>query len=345
MKATHVRKRRVSASVQAQAAAWIARLHGPNRTKEVEEGLRRWLAEESEHAEAFELLTDLWEKAAYLSRARIAPISSSRPVRPRVRVLRAALVAVVMALVAAGDYHMPNNGVVTTGIDQFRSLILADGTRIRMDADTKLDVRYGARLRRVVIEQGQAYFHVVHRSDWPFIVIAAGHDIRDVGTKFDVRRQGDLMAVTLLQGEVTVSREPSKVQPIRAPAAAGQRGGRPRGAGATGAPRTITLAPGERVTFQGTRMRKIDWPSVAQVTAWLRGEVMLENTSLADAAADLNRYSRLRIVIRDPAVASIRVSGVVQAGASRSFAAAVARSYRLRELRLSRNVIILESDR
>ena len=45
---------RPSAAARAEAAAWVARLHGPNRTPEVEAGLRRWLADNPEHAEAFD---------------------------------------------------------------------------------------------------------------------------------------------------------------------------------------------------------------------------------------------------------------------------------------------------
>ena len=84
---------------------------------------------------------------------------------------------------------------------------------------------------------------------------------------------------------------------------------------------------------------------MAQVTAWEAGEVSLANTSLADAAAQLNRSSRQRIVIADPAVAAIRVSGIVQAGESASFAQAVAKTYGLRVVRPARDVIVLAPGR
>ena len=65
-----------SATARAQAAAWIARLHGPNRTPEVEAGLRRWLEEDPERAAAFELVTDTWEKSARLRRRPLEEIIS-----------------------------------------------------------------------------------------------------------------------------------------------------------------------------------------------------------------------------------------------------------------------------
>lgn len=305
-----------SAAARAEAAVWIARLHGPSRTREVEEGLRHWLSADPAHAAAFEQLTDVWEKAAHLRRARHGPAMAPRPARGRLIFVRAVLATILIALAPSSILRHPGADVVTTGIGELRNVTLADGTQIHLDADTKLLVHLGKRSRRVVLVQGQAYFKVVHRADWPFIVTAAGHAIRDVGTEFDVRDDDDLLAVTLVEGKVTVS-----------------------GAQA------FNLAPGERLTFKGMRSAEIDWPPVAQVTAWERGEVSLANTSLADAAAQLNRYSRQRILIEGPAVAAIRVSGIVQAGDSSSFAEAVAKTYDLKVLRPAPDVIVLASGR
>lgn len=336
MRADHAGRRLTSAAARAEAAAWIARLHSPNRTREVEEGLRRWLEADPEHAPALELLTDVWEHAARLSRARLG---SPSPAVRRLKLARAALAAMMIALVPTGVVHHSRTTIVATGVDQLRSVTLADGTRIRLDAHTQLLVRYGRRSRRVTLVNGQAYFQVTHRPDWPFTVTAAGHVIRDLGTQFDVRRDGNVLAVTLVEGKVTVSSAPRGVQPMNR-AAAGYSSSA-HAAMESSTAQTFSLTPGERVTFDGARSAKIDWPRIAQVTAWEHGEVVLDNTSLGEAAAELNRYSRQRIEIDDPAVAAIRVSGVVQAGASFSFAAAVAKAYQLRALHPSPGVVVL----
>ena len=341
MRAGEAGKRRTSAAARAEAAAWIARLHSPSRTRGVEEGLRRWLEADPEHAAAFELLTEIWETTARLSRTRTL---TPRPARGRLQLARAALATLLIALVPGGVLRHPRTDVVATGIDQFRSVTLADGTRIRLDANTRLLVRYGRRSRHVVLVSGQAYFQVVHRADWPFTVSAAGHLIRDLGTQFDVRRDGDVLAVTLVEGKVTVSAGASRLQRTKVTSNAPD-GTTVNEAVAVGSEQTFSLTPGERVTFDGSRSARIDWPHVAQVTAWEHGEVVLDNTSLAEAAAELNRYSRQRLLIKDPATAAIRVSGVVQAGATLSFAAAVARAYRLRALHPSADVVVLAPSR
>ncbi len=334
-------KRRPSPAARAQAAAWIARLHGPNRTREVEEGLRQWLQADAEHTAAFEVLTDIWEKTARLSRAG----STTTPrALARLSLARALLAMIVVAFMGQGFVRGEYTDVVTTGIDQFRTITLADGTRVSLDADSRLIVHYSRLARHVVLLDGQAYFAVRHRATWPFVVAAAGHLIRDLGTEFDVRREGDVLAVTLLEGKVTVSA-------VRA----GTSGARRRdaavsadlsgGLAASGVAHALTLSPGERVTFAGTRAARIDWPRLVQVMAWEHREVVLDNTSLGQAALELNRYSHQRIVIDDPAVAAIRVSGIVQAGASSSFAAAVAKAYELSASHPAHNVIVLARGR
>src|ERR1700723_2988239 len=53
-------------AIRAQAAVWVTDLHGPERTPALEAGLRRWLAEDSRHAQAFELATEAWQSSGNL---------------------------------------------------------------------------------------------------------------------------------------------------------------------------------------------------------------------------------------------------------------------------------------
>src|SRR5690348_14237485 len=63
---TH-RERKSSTAVHAEAAAWIARLHGPERSPQLEAGLRQWLAEDPDNARVFERMTESWEAATSVS--------------------------------------------------------------------------------------------------------------------------------------------------------------------------------------------------------------------------------------------------------------------------------------
>jgi transmembrane sensor len=132
-----------SAAVRAEAAAWVARLHGPNRTPHVEAGLRRWLADDPEHAAAFELLTDTWEKSARLRRRPLEQVASWEGPGFRISFPRAALAAaatVVLAILATIFYL--HTDAVTTGVGELRTLTLDDGSRVHLNTDTRVRVHY-----------------------------------------------------------------------------------------------------------------------------------------------------------------------------------------------------------
>jgi transmembrane sensor len=54
--------------------------------------------------------------------------------------------------------------------------------------------------------------------------------------------------------------------------------------------------------------------NVLQSSAWRYGRVVLDNTRLDEAAADLNRYGGPQIVLADPRLGDIRISGVFHTG-------------------------------
>jgi transmembrane sensor len=92
---------------------------------------------------------------------------------------------------------------------------------------------------------------------------------------------------------------------------------------------TVILSPGERVTYSGKRPPRLDEPKLEVVTAWRRGEVVLDKTPLADAVAEMNRYETVRLIIDDPHTTGLLVSGIYHTGDSAGFARTVAELYGL----------------
>src|SRR5579862_5107295 len=167
MSGQDVKKPKPSAAARAEAAAWVARLHGPNRTPEVEAGLRRWLADDPEHAAAFELLTDTWEKSAHLHRRPAERVASWERVGFRISFSRAALATIATAVLAViGTIFYLHSDAVTTGIGELRTVALDDGTRVHLNTNTRVRVHYDKHLRRVTLERGEALFEVAKRPDW-----------------------------------------------------------------------------------------------------------------------------------------------------------------------------------
>jgi transmembrane sensor len=71
-------------------------------------------------------------------------------------------------------------------------------------------------------------------------------------------------------------------------------------------------------------VRNID---VAKVTGWRDGRVFLEDLTLADAVAEMNRHSPVQISVNDPKLASLRVNGMFRAGEQQAFVTALAQYF------------------
>jgi transmembrane sensor len=294
-------------------------LHGPNRTDEVEEGLRRWLAESPEHKAAFELLTDTWEKSARLRPRPIERVASWRKIGFRISFSRAAIATMAIAALAVlGTIFYLHSDAVVTAVGEQRTLTLEDGTRVYLNTNSRAAVHYDKKLRQVNLEKGEALFEVAKRSDWPFVVTAGNRQVTALGTAFIVRRNEEDLAVTLVEGKITVSpvKEGASTVSRRTPA--------------PDAAAVFTLSPGQRLTLAGSAPPKVDRPALERVTAWQRGQVAFDNTPLKDAAAEMNRYSAVRLEVEDPSAAAIRISGIFRAGDSANFARAVSKTYGLK---------------
>jgi len=316
------------------------------------------MAEDPERAAAFELVTDTWEKAGQLgvpadrreprtevvpSRAprraagasrdslRSASVAAGASVGFRISFSRAALATVAIALVAiaATALYLRPAGL-STGVGEQMTLTLQDGTRVYLNTNSRAIVHFDRKVRRVELAKGEALFEVAHNPAWPFIVVAGTREVRALGTAFVVRNDPRQLAVTLVEGSVVVS-----------PQGAGQAAGTQsqpnaarsgeltqRGGGA--ASEVVTLDPGERVTFATGHPARLDRPRLEKITAWRLGQISLDNTTLADTVSEINRYNAAKVVVRDPSVAAIRLSGVFRAGDTQNFVEAVARTYHLR---------------
>jgi transmembrane sensor len=291
---------RSPAEVEAEAAAWLARLHGPHRSADTDAALKAWLRADPAHEEAFGRATEVWDLLPGLA---ATPPSSATPERRARHIVFAMAASLLLLLSVGGGYFLLGRPPVhETAVGEQQVVMLDDGTRVSLNTDSRIAILYSAGERRVRLDRGEAMFEVSHNPARPFIVEAGDEQVRALGTTFIVRRDGDArMAVTLIEGRVEVT-EPNQAR----------------------APRIAMLAPGQRVTVTATAGAALDRPSIEAVTAWRRGEVMFEDTSLLDAAEELNRYNAEHLVIADPSLASLRISGVFSTGDLEEAARAIA---------------------
>jgi len=285
-------------ALKAEAAAWIARLHADDRSATDERAFQAWLAQSPQHSQAFDSVTATWDLVGGL-RGGFPAVARSEVARPQRRAVLAALGTLVVAGGTVGGWRAAYAGVYETDVGGQEHVALEDGTQAFLDTNTRIRVRYSDDIRAVRLDRGQVNFRVAPDARRPFVVDVADRRIVASHTTLDVYRDDDRVSVVLLHGSASVSGKAAQA----------------------GTQQTLTT--GERLLATAQSVRT-DRPNLTPLVAWQFGQAIFENETLADAAAQMNRYSTIKLVIADPVAARLRLSGVYRVGDTSAFARSVA---------------------
>lgn len=281
------------------AAQWLARRDGARWDARAEAELQAWLQDPA-HRVAFLRVQSAWDQSARLKALRpaqtgAAGLSSPRRFpgtashRPRTWLRRLTAVAAVLlvGVLAGGAWWRSGleQAEYQTLLGALDTVSLSDGSRATLASDSRISVRLDRGQRHVALERGEGFFEVAKDPGRPFVVTVAGHDVIAVGTAFSVRRDGDEVRVVVTEGVVRL-------------AAAGET--------------TDTLLPAGSIATtrgDGVLVRTQPLDEVARLVDWRSGFLAFQDTSLAAAAAEFNRYNARRLAIGDDAAGALRVGG------------------------------------
>lgn len=241
------------------------------------------------------------------------------------------------------------NGTYATTIGERLAVTLDDGSQVTLDTQSELKVAFSKGERDVRLLRGQALFEVAKDRARPFVVAVRNRRFVAVGTAFDVRLDADRISVTMVRGVVRVERGTSTGASAAAPAGRGMnatlglvRPDTSRGAhraldaihnGLSGRPTlsdidttasiVTTITAGEQLVVDSQDHDHVRLADPDRVTSWQRGQLIFDNTPLAEAVAELNRYSDTKIKLAEPALANLRISGAFATGRPRVFVQAL----------------------
>jgi len=297
-------------AVLEEAAGWRMRMDEPGWSPADEAALDAWLAEDAAHEDAFARSGDVWDyfdehaAAPEMMRARRDAIDRAQRQaggRWAERALRLPAPARIAAGVAAaavlgaGAYPLlDGKDVYRTDFGERRVVTLADGSRISLDGETKLVVRYTKGARELKLVSGQARFDVARDPLRPFTVAARDQTVVATGTAFNIDVSAPAVCVTLIEGKALVLRREA---------------------------RPIELEGGEQLIV--TARPVVEQADVTEATAWQQGKIIFDDEPLAKAVERVNRYSERKVTVGDAAARAERVSGVFDAGDVDAFVEAV----------------------
>ena len=320
--------KRYSEEVYEQACEWFAEFRASAAEEATRQAFFAWLQQAPAHMAAYLDVASNWRRAGALDvsarfskEALIAeacdadnlvpfPGVAARPEgRRRPRGLTAARVswaAGVFALIGAGLIALWMHAGATTystGIGQKRSITLADGSVVELNARSRIIVRYTQREREIELVRGQAFFADAFEPNRPFIVRSRATVVRAIGTQFDVNLLHSEAIVTVIEGKVAVARP----RPLRVGAAARLP---PPARHRTGDLSLVYLSAGEQITVSPTRRLQPVSANTTDAIAWVHHKLIFASTALSDVVQEFNRYNARHMVIASPSLETFRIDGV-----------------------------------
>ena len=169
---------------------------------------------------------------------------------------------------------------------EWYSLVLADGTRVRVNALSKLEfpLSFDGQAERRVKLSGEAFFEVAKDGTCPFRVETGRQTITVTGTAFNVTAYADMAdRTTLCEGSVEVMTNQGK---------------------------QLTLVPGQQLVVDEAGQVQVREVDVTIFTAWMDGVYYFDGKTLEEVFLELGRWFDVREVrYDDPTLAQRTFSG------------------------------------
>jgi transmembrane sensor len=273
------------------AADWIVRLARPTTGESDWLAFDAWLDASETHRAAYDQAMALWSELDAAGPDLMAAMPARSPPASVGRrwAIAGGLVAAALAVAVVpwGDLTARTVTYQTAKAER-RVVTLADGTRIDMNAGSRLTVRLGSKARRVTMDDAEAVFDVAKDAHRPFLITAGDRTVRVVGTQFNVRRRDGVQSVTVRRGVVEV-----------APAA-----------GAVGQAYRLTV--GQRLDhIEGAGNSTVRTAAPDEAMSWRSGRLIYRAEPLTNVVADLNRYAAKPLRIADARTGRMTFSGVL----------------------------------
>ncbi|VGO10740.1 Fe2+-dicitrate sensor, membrane component [plant metagenome] len=256
----------VPASVVSEAARWLVRLQGAP-DGDVQAACERWRQADPRHELAWQRLAALSHDVGQATRVdpRTRDVAAETVLGATQRQARRRTLKWVVGGVAAGgaawslaEAQLAPGTVYRTAAGESRDLTLEDGTRVRLNTQTRLRVTYDTQVRSLVLVEGEILVDTAADAR-PLHVRAGEVTLTPIGTRFVVRHlPGEEGLLAVLEGTVRIEAGPD------IPARQQSRFGGPRPSGAE--------------------------PLHGASAAWLSGMLVAERMPLPRFLRELNRY-------------------------------------------------------
>ncbi|PWB80456.1 MAG: hypothetical protein C3F08_04345 [Candidatus Methylomirabilota bacterium] len=327
-----------------EASEWFVRLQDSMPDADERGAFTQWLEASPEHVREYLQVAALWDDLLDLgpdpnvdeliSAAQaghdenVVPFSESatadvvspaaastagRTWRLRLQGVGMAAAAILVALTLGWLWQGTGPAVYQTMIGEQASFPLPDGSVVTLNAKSKIRLRFTDTHRDVVLVVGEALFDVAKEPERLFRVLTDGVVIRTIGTKFNVQHRDDDTTVTVLEGTIEVT-------PVDATPNDTLTGFSDVDSGEPGPPGAAEVTVGQlaRVHRRSGQV-EVTSADIDKATAWLERRLVFESRSLEAVIDEFNLYNDPPMIIGDPMLGELHISGAFTVNDRESF--------------------------
>ncbi|PCI51687.1 MAG: hypothetical protein COB49_01130 [Alphaproteobacteria bacterium] len=315
-----------SPDITGEACAWIAQLETGDMSQKDSEALREWIERSPRHFQEIRkfaqlsgdinILTDMAEliHTAAKERREVKGNGSGNIVRQGRRFALACVVIVCLSIVGIVTWHHSPQGpyLITTVVGGFEEITLSDGSIVKLNTNSQVEIDFDENQRRVRLLKGEAFFEVAHNKQRPFIVHAGDKFVRALGTAFSVRwTKGDL-TVTVSEGRVAFA--PAKRAIASLPAIEEGKIDPVGNVTVTSLVAPLIIDAGQKLTLPDEGLvnlvKEISKRELISEMSWQTGILDFTQRPLIEIIEEISRYTDVKIEITDTRLRSLRFSGI-----------------------------------
>ncbi len=334
------------------ASDWLAKIDRDLTEKE-KSALQTWLSLSAKNTEVLFEVAHLWDKMDDLSRLSDLFPQTAPNTTKKYSAWLGAMAASVIFAISIGFYQSglnfssfgqaePSAVVVAmqknyqTGIGESNTINLPDNSKIVLNTNSFVQVRYTSTARIIELQRGEIHIDVAHDKSRPLSVIASGKVIQAVGTAFNVEVRNDLVELIVTDGKVLVAARNNAIGKTDINEIAKRL---PRSA--------MAISKGEKIDLDLTgntieKVVKVDPIEVAARLSWRHGNLIFRGESLSEAMAEISRYTNITFELSDDEqLQKVQVAGMFKTGDVTGLLEVLSNNFNIRYERVGSDKIIL----
>ena len=308
-----------------EALGWIALFRSTRASDEDRQNFSLWLAGRPSRKYAMDKMLELWDDLGAVSEL---PFQSAlnQPAANASRWQLGGAVAMVAACLLVAITLWPFSSstnpsqILQTALGEQRAFELEDNSRITLNTASQVRVSYSDDQRYIELIRGEVYFEVTPDQNRPFHVDVGTARATVLGTAFNIYRSEDSAAITVTEGVVRVTELRST---------------------GTRSAKSDVLRANQQLTASQQGLAASHSVDTHAFTAWREGNLVADEMRLPELIRELERYHDTRILIGDPEIAALKISGVFRLDQPDALIIALEKTLDLKSIQVDDNTLQL----